>query len=75
MEKVQTVCGLCNCECGIVGSIENGRLIQLSGDADCPLNRGAVCSKAMALEQLVYDPERITRPMKKDRSGNWQPID
>ena len=74
MEQVKSICGLCNCECGIIAWVDGGRLVKIEGDPASPLNRGALCAKGRALKQLVYDPDRILEPMRRTRSGSWEKV-
>lgn len=72
MVKIKSICALCNCDCGIIASVDGGCLVELEGDPACPLNRGALCAKGKALKQLVYDPDRVLEPMRRTKSGRWE---
>ncbi len=54
-----SVCCYCSVGCGMVLSVKDGELINLEGDPDNPINRGALCSKGSAQFNIrnVYDPE------------------
>jgi len=69
----KSVCRLCKADCGILAVVENGRLVRVEGDPACPLNRGALCAKGQALPQLLYDPDRLDRPLARD-GGRYQPV-
>jgi len=56
-------CTLCEAICGIVIEHEAGRVISIRGDADDPLSRGHICPKAVALQDLHEDPDRLRRPL------------
>jgi len=70
---VKSVCRLCKADCGILATVEQNRLVGVEGNPDCPLNRGALCSKGQAMVQLVYDPDRVTRPLRRDGNG-FRPV-
>ncbi len=65
----------CPNSCGLVATVEDGRLVKLTGDPDHPLTRGVACVKCTRYIKRVYSPERITRPMiRKDRNGPWEQV-
>ena len=67
-------CPLCEASCGIELDVSAGKVTAVRGDAADPLSRGHICPKATALPDVHFDPDRLTRPMK--RSGNsWTEID
>lgn len=54
-----SICCYCSVGCGSILSVKDGELINLEGDPDHPINRGALCSKGSAQFNIrnVYDPE------------------
>ena len=54
-----SVCCYCSVGCSMVLSVKDGELINLEGDPDSPINRGALCSKGSAQFNIrnVYNPE------------------
>lgn len=55
-----SICCYCSVGCGMVLSVdEKGELVNLEGDPDHPINRGALCSKGNAQFNIrnVYNPE------------------
>lgn len=66
-------CNLCEAMCGIEVQVENGRVTSIRGDKDDPFSRGHICPKAVALQDIQNDPNRLRHPVK--RVGNkWQQI-
>jgi len=61
----------CPNSCGLVATIEDGRLVRLGGDPDHPLTAGVSCHKSAKYIKRVYSPERITHPLRKV-DGRWQ---
>jgi formate dehydrogenase major subunit len=57
--ETTSVCCYCSVGCGSILSVKDGELINLEGDPDHPINRGALCSKGSAQFNIrnVYDPE------------------
>jgi anaerobic selenocysteine-containing dehydrogenase len=60
---IKTVCNMCPTHCGIDVHIENGRIVEVAGMPEHPINR--VCVKAHAIPELVYSSERLTNPLRK----------
>lgn len=65
MLQIKTHCKICNCRCGIIVTVEDGKAIRVTGDPDCQKNQGALCIKGRAMLELVYDPDRLKQPLKK----------
>ena len=65
----------CPNTCGLIATIENGRVIGLKGSADHPLTRGAACNKTARYIQRVYSRERATVPLIRNRARRWQQTD
>ncbi|MEP5765257.1 MAG: molybdopterin oxidoreductase family protein [Halieaceae bacterium] len=71
-------CHLCEAICGVKIEVDNGQIVSIKGDPDDPLSRGHICPKAVALQDLHEDPDRLRQPVKKvrqdDGSVQWQEI-
>jgi formate dehydrogenase major subunit len=50
--ETPTICPFCAVGCGAVVAAQNGRVLNIEGDPDHPINEGSLCSKGMALAQL-----------------------
>jgi anaerobic selenocysteine-containing dehydrogenase len=59
--------------CGLVITTEGDRVVEIRGDADDPLSKGHICPKAVALQDIHTDPDRIRHPMKRV-GAEWQQI-
>jgi anaerobic selenocysteine-containing dehydrogenase len=66
-------CNLCEAICGLEIRLEDGRVASIRGDRDDPLSRGHICPKAVALQDLHHDPDRLRRPVRRTADG-WQEI-
>ncbi|MFG1909321.1 molybdopterin-dependent oxidoreductase [Kribbella sp. NPDC048928] len=73
MSVRRTACNLCEAICGVLVTVENGRVTDIRGDKSDPLSRGHICPKAVALRDLQEDPDRLTTPVRKTPDG-WQDI-
>ena len=71
------VCNLCEAICGLLLTVEDGRVTKLRGNPDDPLSRGHVCPKAFALQDVHDDPDRLRRPVRRVGSGadaRWEEL-
>lgn len=59
VKEVPTVCPYCSVGCGLIGHVENGRLINMEGDPDNPISEGSLCSKGSAVFQYVTADTRL----------------
>ncbi|GAB4539942.1 MAG: hypothetical protein Fur002_05910 [Anaerolineales bacterium] len=72
---VPGVCSLCSSGCGTLARVADGKVVKLEGNPMHPINAGALCPKGQAAPELLYNPDRLTSPMKRDRaSGQVAPI-
>ena len=71
------VCHLCEAMCGLVIQTEGDKVTDVRGDKDDPLSRGHVCPKAVALQDIHEDPDRLRKPMKRIRTapGEYQHVE
>lgn len=66
-------CNLCEAICGIEISVQAGQHLNIRGDDDDPFSRGYICPKAVALQDIHYDKDRIKHPVRRTANG-WQRI-
>ncbi|MBC7840758.1 MAG: molybdopterin-dependent oxidoreductase [Gemmatimonadaceae bacterium] len=66
-------CTLCEAMCGIVVTTDGDRVTDIRGDKDDPFSRGHVCPKAVALQDVHEDPDRLRRPLRREGSS-WVEI-
>jgi anaerobic selenocysteine-containing dehydrogenase len=72
-------CHLCEAICGLTietAPAEDGseRIVSIKGDAQDTFSRGHICPKAVALQDIQNDPDRLHRPMRRVGS-EWQAIE
>jgi anaerobic selenocysteine-containing dehydrogenase len=60
-QRIHTYCGLCIARCGAVATVEDGSFTRLEPDPAHPTGQ-ALCAKGRAAPELVYYPQRLTRP-------------
>jgi len=72
-EVKRTVCPYCAVGCGQLAFVKDGRLLDVEGDPESPINRGTLCPKGAATFQLAVNPHRITRVLyRAPFSHTWE---
>lgn len=66
-------CTLCEAMCGIAIEHEAGRILSIRGDEQDVLSRGHICPKAVALQDVQEDEDRLRRPLLRSGAG-WREI-
>ena len=67
-----THCPYCAFQCGIrVGGIDG--VSAVSGDADFPVNKGALCIKGFTAADTLGHPERLRTPLIRTAGGTLEP--
>jgi anaerobic selenocysteine-containing dehydrogenase/Fe-S-cluster-containing dehydrogenase component len=64
-----TVCGECPAGCGTWVKTREGRAIKVEGNPNHPVSGGALCSRGHASLQGLYNPDRLTGPMRRNGDG------
>lgn len=59
--EVPSVCPYCAVGCGQIVSVREGRIINIEGNPESPINQGTLCPKGAATYQLAVNPNRVTR--------------
>jgi anaerobic selenocysteine-containing dehydrogenase len=68
-----TFCRICEPLCGMVATVEDGRLVSLRPDKDHPLSAGFACQKGIAFTEVVNDPDRVLTPLRRTPDG-FEPV-
>ncbi len=75
---VNAACPMCPGGCGLTVRVVHGCAVGVRGNKDHPANRGGLCSRASAVLQDLYNPDRLHHPLKcvgSRGSGRWEQID
>jgi anaerobic selenocysteine-containing dehydrogenase len=72
-ELRRTTCSRdCPDACGILATVENGRVTGLRGDPEHPVTRGFLCFRTSRFTDLQYSAARVTQPLLR-RDGALLP--
>src|SRR3954465_9981108 len=74
VEERVTFCRICEPLCGMVATVEDGRVQKLRPDPDHPLSRGYACPKGIAMTEVQNDPDRVLHPLKRRPDGSFEPV-
>jgi anaerobic selenocysteine-containing dehydrogenase len=67
----------CPDTCAMLVTVENGRALEVRGDPDHPVTRGALCVKVEDYVDRVYSPDRVLYPLRRTgakSSGKFERI-
>jgi len=71
-----TICPYCAVGCGMLAYTKEGRVVNIEGDPDHPINRGTLCSKGASLYQIANNPARVTKPRYRAAgASDWQEVE
>ena len=73
VEHKVTFCRICEPLCGMIATVEDGRLTALRPDKEHPLSAGFACPKGIAFTEVVNDPDRVTVPLRRTPDG-FEPV-
>ncbi len=58
-------CNICEAMCGVTIKHDGRRVLAIAGDDDDVFSRGHICPKAVALQDIHEDPDRLRRPQAR----------
>jgi anaerobic selenocysteine-containing dehydrogenase len=68
-----TICPYCGVGCGAIVSVQDGKVVNIEGDPDHPINRGSLCSKGSALYQIPNNERRMTKVLyRAPGADRWE---
>lgn len=82
-KEVNSICPFCAVGCGVICHVRDGKIINIEGDPDHPINEGALCSKGSSLINMAYiytekgelqpNPQRLTKVLyRKPYGKEWE---
>ena len=71
--KHYRTCNLCEAMCGVEITLTDNKITSIRGDKEDPFSQGHICPKAVALQDLYNDKDRLKHPVRRTQNG-WQKI-
>ena len=71
-----TICPFCSVGCGLIAAVRDGKVVNIEGDPDHPINQGSLCSKGSALFQVSSVNDRRLKYIlyRAPYAGKWTRI-
>jgi anaerobic selenocysteine-containing dehydrogenase len=72
METIKThfrTCNLCEAMCGLEITYQDKTILNIKGDKMDGFSQGHICPKAVALQDLYHDKDRLKTPIKRTENG------
>ncbi len=73
-----SVCPYCAVGCSQLISVQDGKITNIEGNPDSPINGGTLCPKGAATYQLTVNPQRVSKALYRAPGGTqWEekPLD
>ena len=78
-KQITTICAYCSVGCGLVCSVDKltGKIFNIEGDADHPINEGSLCAKGAGFFDLTEaNKHRLTKVLyRKPYGTQWEEKD
>ncbi len=72
-QVIPSFCELCFWKCGILAHVKDGRVTKIKGNPKDPLSKGHLCPRGTGGTGLLYDPDRLKKPMiRRDVRGSQE---
>ncbi len=74
-KEVPSICPYCAVGCGQIVTVDTaaGKILDIQGNPDSPINEGTLCPKGAATYQLVVNPQRWTKvKYRAPGSDRWE---
>ena len=73
LKHTTTICPYCAVGCGMIVHTKDGKIVNIEGDTEHPINQGALCSKGSALFQVANNEHRLTKVQyRAPKSDHWE---
>ncbi len=74
---IRSACHACYIQCGVLGHVQDGKIVKITGDPENPVTHGSTCPKGRNFAEYAHHPDRLKYPMKRvgERGeGRWERI-
>jgi len=72
MVEATAICRFCHATCGLVATLEDGRVTRLIGDIDNPMYAGYSCVKGRNYHAFHDSPSRLRTPLRRRSDGGFE---
>jgi formate dehydrogenase major subunit len=69
----KSTCAYCGTGCELEVGVREDRIVTVKPALEAPVNRGHLCVKGRYANEYVYAPDRVMRPMVRER-GEWRTV-
>jgi len=74
IEIKPSTCRVCSAYCPVEVTLDDGRVVKVSGDHSVPMYGGFTCPKGRALPAMQNNPARLLHSLKRKPDGSYQRI-
>ncbi|MDQ3007131.1 MAG: twin-arginine translocation signal domain-containing protein, partial [Chloroflexota bacterium] len=67
-----TTCRECAAGCGLIVRTMQGRALKVEGNPNNPVNLGKTCARGQATLHGLYNPDRVTGPLRRTTRGETE---
>lgn len=64
--------------CGVVLTVQDGRVVKVEGDPEHPISQGRLCVRCLDIKEFIENPDRVIYPMKRAKENRgldkWERI-
>jgi formate dehydrogenase major subunit len=75
-KQTTTVCPYCSVGCSVLIHTLDGKVVNVEGDPDSPINEGSLCPKGASLFQMANNETRLTKPLYRAPGAlEWKEVE
>ncbi len=75
-KQTTTICPYCSVGCSILIHTKDGKVVNVEGDPDSPINEGSLCPKGASLFQMANNETRLTKPLyRAPGATEWKEVE
>jgi formate dehydrogenase major subunit len=68
-----SICPFCGVGCGLIVYTRDGKVVNVEGDPDHPINQGSLCSKGQSVLQIANSPHRMKNVLyRAPKADRWE---
>lgn len=70
-----SICPYCGVGCGLLVASQDGKIINIEGDPDHPINEGSLCSKGSSVFQVAQNERRADKVLyRAPKASEWKEV-